>query len=214
MRTVWKINGGEKLLLIFSGWAMDEHPTSIIETQGADVCTCFDYQSLETSDFDRWAHYSEINLVAWSTGVWAAEQVLGNSNIKLSHAIAVNGTPTTVHDETGIPKAIFQATYDNLNSISLAKFTRRMLGSSEAFSAFKSIEPKRNLENQKQELGTILEVKFEETQTGLISWDKAIIGTKDAIFPPSNQRNYWEGKTEIEEIEAGHFIFYNYLFSF
>jgi pimeloyl-[acyl-carrier protein] methyl ester esterase len=214
MRTVWKINGGEKLLLIFSGWAMDEHPTSIIEANVADVCTCFDYQSLEITDLERWGQYPEINLIAWSTGVWAAEQVLGNSKIKLSHAIAVNGTPTTVHDETGIPRAIFQATYDNLNSISMTKFTRRMLGNSEAFNAFKSIEPKRDLENQKQELGTILEVKFEELLTGKIRWDKAIIGTKDAIFPPSNQRNYWEGKTEIEEIEAGHFIFYNYLFSF
>ena len=214
MRTVWKINGGEKLLLIFSGWAMDEHPTSIIEANDADVCTCFDYQSLETADLERWAQYPEINLIAWSTGVWAAEQVLGNSSLKLNQAIAVNGTPTTVHDETGIPSAVFQATYDHLNATSFAKFNRRMLGSSEAFNAFQSIASKRDLENQKQELGTILDVNFEKIPTGLISWDKAIIAVNDAIFPPSNQRRYWEGKTEIEEIEAGHFVFYNYLFTF
>jgi hypothetical protein len=212
MQTVWKINEGNKLLIIFSGWAMDERPTSIINSHGADVCTCFDYQNLQSADTERWATYNEINVIAWSTGVWAAEQILGMANIKINQAIAVNGTPTTVHDQTGIPRAVFQATYDNLNASSFDKFTRRMTGSSDAFKAFQLIASKRDLENQQKELGTILEVKFENNPTGLITWDKAIIATNDAIFPPSNQRNYWEGKTDIQEIDAPHFIFYNFKF--
>jgi biotin synthesis protein BioG len=191
MRTVWKVSGNDKLLLFFSGWAMDENPTAHLKHEGFDLCTCFDYTNLETLEIERWRSYSEIILIAWSTGVWAAEQVVGQLNLPLSEAIAINGTPTTVHDETGIPRAVFQGTYDNLNPMTMQKFLRRMLGCSTAYNAFATSIPQRTLENQKKELASILSVNFDQHQSGLVKWNRAIIGTADAIFPPENQLHYW-----------------------
>ena len=206
MQTHWRINGHRKLILFFSGWAMDEHPTAQVKATDADVCTCFDYRSLETADLKKWQSYDEVVLVGWSTGVWAAEQILSRTNLPLTRAIAINGTPTTVHDETGIPRSIFQGTYDNLNPQTMKKFQRRMVGSAAAFKAFSDIAPKRNLEEQKEELAAIL--AFDFNVTSKLKWDKAIIGRGDAIFPIENQLRYWQSRTEIVEMEIPHYPFF------
>ena len=208
MQTVWKVNGHSRLLLFFSGWAMDEHPTEHLACEDADICTCFDYTNLDTTDSQLWENYSDIRLVAWSTGVWAAEQVVGKLNLPLSKAIAINGTPTTVHEETGISRVIFQGTYDQLTEQTMQKFHRRMAGSVLAYNAFVPIAPKRELKNQKDELASILEVDFETLETDLIHWNKVIVGKSDAIFPPQNQLRYWEGRTEIIELELPHYPFF------
>jgi len=210
MQTVWRVGGHDKLVLFFTGWAMDENPTAHLVADDADSCTCFDYRSLETADVARWESYQEIFLVAWSTGVWAAEQVVGKLNLPIKLAIAINGTPTTVHDETGIPRAIFQGTYDQLSDKTMSKFQRRMVGSSSAFTAFAGIAPRRRTEDQKAELKAILDVDFNTMSTELITWNKALVGTADAIFPPQNQLRYWAGRCEIVELELPHFPFFHF----
>jgi Uncharacterized protein conserved in bacteria len=208
MQTHWRINENDKLILFFSGWAMDENPTAHVTATDADVCTCFDYHSLETNDLEKWQSYKEVILVGWSTGVWAAEQVLASLNLAIVKAIAINGTPTTVHDETGIPRAIFQGTYDNLNPQTIQKFQRRMVGSAAAMKAFFEIAPKRDLNEQKQELAEILAFDFNKETTGKLHWDKAIIGKSDAIFPTENQLRYWNERTEIVKMEMPHYPFF------
>ena len=217
MRTVWKVSGNTKLLLFFSGWAMDENMTSQLSHEGTDSCTCFDYTNLDTMDTEKWKSYTEVILIAWSTGVWAAEQVIGKLQLPISEAIAINGTPTTVHDQTGIPRTVFQGTYDQLSPQSIQKFQRRMLGSATAYKALLPFLPKRSLESQKRELEMILSVNFETLETGRIKWNKAIIGTEDAIFPPQNQFNYWSENsnretgpsTEIVQKPLPHYPFTN-----
>jgi pimeloyl-[acyl-carrier protein] methyl ester esterase len=219
MRTVWKVGeGNAKLLLFFSGWAMDENPTAHLKHEGLDLCVCFDYINLETEDGERWKTYSEIILIAWSTGVWAAEQVIGKLSLPILEAIAINGTPTTVQDENGIPRAVFQGTYDNLTSQSMQKFQRRMLGSAAAYNAFTPFAPQRKLEDQKAELANVLSVDFDDIKTGFVNWNKAIIGMEDAIFPPKNQLRYWSrtdaacrvSLVEIIELPLPHYPFLNY----
>jgi pimeloyl-[acyl-carrier protein] methyl ester esterase len=208
MRTVWKVGGHRKLLLFFSGWAMDDHPTAGLFAEEMDICTCFDYADLETGEVERWRTYGEIALMAWSTGVWAAEQVLGKLDLPLSKAIAINGTPTTVQDETGIPRSVFQGTYDKLSPQSMQKFQRRMLGNAADYGRFLDVKPQRNLENQRDELQRILEADFEALSVGLIKWDKAIVGTLDAIFPPQNQLRYWTSRVPVLELDMPHFPFF------
>lgn len=210
MQTHWKITGSRKLILFFSGWAMDENPTLSLEAEHADICTCFDYHDLKTDAFDKWKLYDEIVLIAWSTGVWAADQIVGKMDLCINNAIAINGTPTTVDDLTGIPRPIFEGTYQNLNSQTMAKFQRRMVGSAAAFAEFTAFAPTRHLEEQKSELRSIMDVDFNTQQTGFIRWKKAIIGKNDAIFPPQNQLRYWENRTKIIEVEMPHFPFFTF----
>jgi len=207
MRTIWKINNCNKLILFFTGWAMDENPTNHLQTADYDICVCFDYAKLETKEILRWQKYDEVILIAWSTGVWAAEQVIGTMNLPINKSIAINGTPITVHDEFGIQRSIFQGTYDNLNENNMQKFQRRMLGSKNALIHFSEFAPKRSIENQKKELEIILNIDFENLNAGSIKWDKAIIGLQDAIFPPQNQKAFWENKTIMIETEIPHFPF-------
>ena len=68
-------NNQKHLLLFFAGWGMDETPFLQIRPTNKDWLICYDYRSLE---FDAiiLQEYSEITLIAWSMGVWAASQIM------------------------------------------------------------------------------------------------------------------------------------------
>jgi pimeloyl-[acyl-carrier protein] methyl ester esterase len=207
MQTCWKIGGYQKLILFFSGWAMDENPTKHIEADDADICCCFDYRNLETDDIYRWKLYDEVFLIAWSTGVWAAGEVLRNLNLPLQNTIAINGTPSTIHNETGIPRSTFEGTFIHLNPQTLQKFHRRMVGSVAALASFMSILPIRKFEEQKDELGCLLQTDFERVETSSFAWKTAFVGKNDLIFPPQNQLRYWLEQVPVIELDIPHFPF-------
>ena len=208
MQSVWQLNNSKNLLLFFSGWGMDERPTSHLTTDRYDICTCFNYNSLDTDEAERWKPYDSITVVAWSMGVWAAEQVLSKAGLPLRQAIAINGTPKPVDDELGIPVALAQITWDGLTPESLRRFYRRMLGSG---SLLKQMEesgqmPVIDFDERKEELRQII-AQQPYPETGF-TWNKAVICTGDAIFPPTNLRAEWQGKAEIIELDAPHYPFH------
>jgi len=210
MQTYWEIRGSNKLILFFSGWGMDENPTLHLVAKDADICICFDYSDLNTDAVDKWKTYDRIILIAWSTGVWAADQMVGREDLHIVKTIAINGTPVTIDDLTGIPRPVFEGTYLNLNRKTLQKFMNRMVGNANDFKEFNAFAPKRNLEDQKAELSSILHFDFTTQRTELIQWDKAIVGKNDSIFPPQNQLRYWTNRTEIHEVEMPHYPFFYY----
>ena len=81
----------KEALLFFAGWGMDETPFMHNLPPNKDLIICYDYRSL---DFDSTllSTYDGIYVVAWSMGVWAASQVLPDSNLPLKQSIAINGT--------------------------------------------------------------------------------------------------------------------------
>lgn len=204
MQTHWKINGQQRLLLFFSGWGMDTHATHWIDCAGWDVCTCFDYRHLQSTDIAQWKSYPEIHVLAWSSGVWAATEILVREGIVPRQAVALNGTPTTVHPTTGIPRTIFEATYQQFGPQTMKKFFRRMTGNS---ANSESLLPQRQPDDQKEELAVILSMDFEKSTGQDFSWTKAIIGTSDLIFPTQHQYNYWNGRCPIIEKTLPHYPF-------
>ena len=92
----------KEALLFFAGWGMDETPFMHNLPPNKDLIICYDYRSL---DFDSTllSTYDGIYVVAWSMGVWAASQVLPDSNLPLKQSIAINGTPFPIDDMRGIP---------------------------------------------------------------------------------------------------------------
>ncbi len=208
MRTDWKINGKDSLILFFSGWAMDPHPTSHLVSEHSDVCTCFDYSTLETDRADRWARYGTIHLVAWSMGVWAAERVLAAHGITPRTATAVNGTPYPVHDRWGIPPETVRATCENLSPAALLRFFRRTVGGAGAIKRLSDRLPRREALQARGELEAIL--RESERVTERIRWDKALLSTRDAVFPPDNLREYWNGRTRTLWLDEPHYPFPRY----
>ena len=95
-------NNQKHLLLFFAGWGMDETPFLQIRPTDKDWLICYDYRSLE---FDAiiLQEYSEITLIAWSMGVWAASQIMKQYlSLPLSQSIAINGTLYPIHETKGI----------------------------------------------------------------------------------------------------------------
>ena len=134
-------NNQKHLLLFFAGWGMDETPFLQIRPTNKDWLICYDYRSLE---FDAiiLQEYSEITLIAWSMGVWAASQIMKQyPSLPLSQSIAINGTPYPIHETKGITPAIFEGTLQGLNEQSLQKFQRRMCGSTAGYKTFQTVAP-------------------------------------------------------------------------
>ena len=195
-----------RLLLFFAGWGMDEAPFADFYPEDADFMICYDYR---TFDFDETqiSGYSSITLIAWSMGVYAAAHTLQNSDLPIDKRIAVNGTIEPVSNDKGIPPAVYQLTLDTLSERSIQKFRLRMCGSGTLYSDFMQHAPNRPIEELKDELVHIRETSLQNPHPSF-QWDVAVIGLKDVIFPPDNQRNAWKGIQQRIEKEMAH---YDYL---
>lgn len=195
-----------KLILFFNGWGMDSSVVSHLKTEDYDVKAFCHYNHDFSIAEDSFSKYDEIILIAWSMGVWAAARALEGLNIQINRAIAINGTLEPVNDQLGIPEGIFKGTIDHFSERNKQKFDRRMLGSKDQFLKFNSKKMDRTLDNQLEELKIIYDLALNTNAS--ISFDKAIIGKEDLIFPVQNQQNAWEGKAEIEYLDSPHFPFY------
>ena len=199
-------NNNSKLLLFFAGWSSPPELFSKLEIErDTDIWICYDYQDLAFSD-DLKA-YKEIHLVAWSLGVWVASLLFEKETKRFASATAINGTPSPIHDENGIPEAIFQGTLQNLTEEGMHRFNRRMCGKREILQSYEQF-PARPLPEIQQELQALfLHIKAKGTLAPAF-WTHALLAKDDHIFPAENLRNYWQGRCPITEIEAPHYPFY------
>lgn len=199
------LTGQPRLLLIFAGWGMDATPFSGLQRDGYDIAVVWDYTSdqFDTSGYQK---YRETVVLAWSMGVWGATRVIPSSGLPVTLTIAVNGTTTPVSDTTGIPTDIFNSTLNSLSPASLLKFYRRTAGGAAAYRNFASHLPQRDIDELRTELIRIAETEVPATY---MRWDKAIISTNDAIFPPENQHRHWDNVCETITIEGPHLPAWN-----
>ncbi|WP_277121815.1 alpha/beta fold hydrolase [Bacteroides ndongoniae] len=202
-----------KLLLFFAGWAADETPFSHYRPQGMDFMLCYDYRTLNF-DASLLQGYTEIHVVGWSMGVWAASHVVPTLGLNIGSSTAINGTPFPIDERRGIPPVIFRGTLEGLTGASLHKFLRRMCADSAAFRDFLSRTPRRPLEEVRDELDCIARQYAGQPQPTL-KWTEAIVGSNDRIIPPANQLNAWnELGTVAMQTEDAHYqesLFKHYL---
>lgn len=209
------------LILFFAGWGMDKEPFRPTPKEAAsapsDVLICYDYRTPEF-DVTLLEGYTAITLIGWSMGVFMASHILSAyPNLPLTKRMAINGTCYPIDAERGIPPAIFAGTLQALNEVTLQKFNRRMCGSAEAFRAFSTHAPHRLVEELKEELLAIeqlysISVSISENRTrtfdgnSSFSWDVALIGLNDQIFPPAHQVAAWQAnKTPFCSIAEAHY---------
>lgn len=197
---------GDKLLLFFAGWGGEANLFRHYRpAAGCDYLLCYDYRS-PAFDATLLEGYREIRLAAWSMGVWAASQVLAGRSLPFAECTAINGTPTPIDDERGIPTAIFRGTLDTFSPATLTKFRRRMCGSTDGVKAFLSHRPCRSPEELHEELACIY--RLVTTRAALpFAWDKALIGSRDKIFPLQNQLAAWSG-VPVEKYDEEHYSEY------
>lgn len=200
--------GNSRLLLLFAGWSAEPLLFEGMEAEEAtDVWIVYDYR---TTTFDEdLSAYSEIHILAWSMGVWAADRLMQHNRIRPTSATAINGTPYPISDTYGIPTAIFSGTLNGLNAEGLSRFNRRMCGNRNMQTAYEQAAPARPLAEVHEELQAIYDEICTETPTnGSACWTRAVIGLDDRIFPSANQQAYWKERCPTVEIEAPHYPFH------
>ena len=72
----------DDLILLFAGWGMDTHPFACLSHIGCDCCVCYDYTDLNF-DTTPFLDYKNIEVYAWSFGVWAAATVLPDKGLPI-----------------------------------------------------------------------------------------------------------------------------------
>ena len=126
MKQVYIINENHpQLLLFFAGWAADETPFKQYRPKDMDYMICYDYRTLDF-DYSIFDRYRQVNVVAWSMGVWMGSLILSQVSRDKVFSLAFNGTTYPIDNLEGIPVNTFQATLDGLTPATLQKFLRRM----------------------------------------------------------------------------------------
>lgn len=210
MKHTWIKNNHKKLLIFFNGWGCDEHQFKHLGSKIYDVLLLNDYKSLDLSDTlqNDIKTYAEINVAAWSYGVFVGQLICEKYNLSKNIAVAINGTTSPVHDRFGIPETIMQGTLQNLSERNMTKFQRRMVGGSNGWKDFDEVKPQREFEDQKQELAELIKhFRLEIIEDNFYS--KAIISTNDLIFVADNQREFWKTRAKVKELESAHFCFFD-----
>lgn len=213
MKQVYIINESHpQLLLFFAGWAADETPFKQYRPKDMDYMICYDYRTLDF-DYSIFDRYRQVNVVAWSMGVWAGSLILSQAPQKKIFSLAFNGTTLPIDNLEGIPVKTYQATLDGLTPASLQKFLRRMCKDGNAYKAFMEVTPRRDFDEVKEELRLIQERYFdmfgnmeyrgydeededrfdENFEKYEYEYNYAFIGKNDRIFPSENmEMNFTE----------------------
>lgn len=198
--------GNDSLVLFFNGWGMDEKCISHISSDDMDVMVFFDYRgdiSLPSIEIEK---YKNIYVVAWSMGVWVANQLISDLPCKVDRKVALCGSPFPVHDDYGIPEKVFDLTVKGLERAGTEKFFRRMLVGLDGTSFQK---PERELTEQIEELNN-LKIKSLTLESKDVEWDRVVVGMNDKIFPTSNVIRYWEEKLPVVKSDSPHYPFNEY----
>lgn len=192
----------DKLIVIFLGWGMEATSLAGVSKPAYDIVAVSDYRDIGPDCAwqplaDAAAGYGEVVVVAWSFGVRAAACFLRGKgkSLPVTKRIAVNGTTAHIHDAKGIPTAIFNGTLANLSEPNLRKFRRRMFSSAAEFAHFMESGCSRPFDTLKEEL-ELFGRMAPDLEAGFL-FDLAVIGEKDAIFPPAAQLEFW-GKEKSE----------------
>ncbi len=195
--------GSRRLIIFFAGWAMDSKPFESLCRPGYDVAVVWDYRNM---DFDSsWTEdYTEICIIAWSFGVYASAVATSSLNHHITLRIAINGTLYPCDANYGIPPVIFEGTLTNLSSLSLDKFYRRMCGGARSYSLFGELKPNRDIDGLKDELKSFAPKNY-WSENNIPRFDLAIIGRRDAIIPPENQKKAW-AFTPTVILDDAHFL--------
>lgn len=183
-------NGSNKLLLFFTGWGCDEHCFEHLKSK-SDILLFYDYQTLDFN-FD-FKNYDEINLIAYSAGVFVASIL--NFDFKINKKIAIDGNPNLFDEYFGISKDMQNVLY-NVTLETADDFLKNYLVKTEE--EYKNFHPaQRTIESCKAEFDSLK--KIYSTHKNFIKdiYDVVFMGEFDTIFNPEIQKEYYGNKVKI-----------------
>lgn len=211
MKVVWlHKQKNEKLILFFSGWALDEKPFSPLDSLEYDVLMI---HSFHTDDFpeslyETFHSYKDVTLVGWSMGVYMAGLWCSIKKTTPTLSIALNGSLKPLDAAEGIPLRLFKRTGDRLNLNNRNAFFKNMFIEEETkgYQLFVENKPTRELDEQKDEIYSL--IKHSEELITDFEFDIALMGSADKIFPIDNLKEHWKDRGFT--LNLPHFLFYEW----
>lgn len=183
-----------RLILFFNGWGV---PKEIFKFLARDDFEVKIIDLEEKVDLEELKKFEEINVIAWSFGVYNASKQLENlKNITSNKVIAINGSTKAIHKRYGISPIIFDRTLKNLDTNTYLEF---MKNTGLDILEVKDKEVIKNYRNILAEFGK----NYKEIPS---IFKYSLISTKDRIFPSRSLMNYYKD-TEYKLIEEEHYPF-------
>ncbi|WP_456385063.1 pimeloyl-ACP methyl esterase BioG family protein [Desulfolithobacter sp.] len=212
MQTHWLVQKGHsRCLLFFAGWSMDPEPFQELDWGLRDVLLFYDYQDLVLPDLEIFSTRRpstlsrNLELLAWSMGVWVAGHLL--ADIPLLTATALGGTCFPVDDRRGIPVRAWRASIRDFTPAYPEQFHRQMFDDQTQYDRFLAAKPGRTSSSLHREI-----ILFDQALNNLGPapdiYTRHIITSRDRIFPPRNQVRAWRRGTATS-IKLPHFPFYD-----
>ncbi|MCS5421809.1 MULTISPECIES: pimeloyl-ACP methyl esterase BioG family protein [Psychrilyobacter] len=183
-----------KLILFFNGWGVPKETFKFLDWDDFEVKIIDLDEKIDLEDLEK---YEEIDVIAWSFGVYNASKQLGNlKKISLNKVIAINGGTRAIHRRDGISPMIFNRTLENLDINRYLEFMKN--------TGLDILEIKDDEVIKKYR--EIL-AEFGENYCEIPSIFKySLISTKDRIFTSRSLVNYYKD-TEYKLIEEEHYPF-------
>ena len=202
MKQYFKSNNSNKLIIFFSGWGCDEYAFEHL-TSDCDILIFYDY--LDFSYVFDFSKYSEINILAYSAGVFAAS--VFKHEFKINKKIAVSGNPYLFDEKLGISKAM-QKVLCSVTEENADEFVRNyLIKTEEEYKNFRCA--KRTLESCNTEFETLKSLYDKETNNINENYDFAVIGENDLFFNPEKQKEFYKTKLKIIP-NARHNMFFRF----
>ncbi len=193
-------NNSDKLILFFTGWGCDEHEFAHLKT-ATDVLLLYNYVDLNFYfDFSK---YKEINLIAFSAGVFVASVL--DYNFSINKKIAISGNPYLFDEELGLSKSLQDILY-NITEDNADEFTRKYLIKTE--DEYKNFHISNRTPDSCQIEFDALKKLYNANKHKIKNiFDIAFIGADDPLFKPSMQKNFYGDKLKLIE-NARHNMFF------
>lgn len=192
MKQYYINNNSDKLILFFSGWGCDEYEFLHLESD-SDVLILYEY--FDTSlDFD-FSKYKEINLLAFSAGVFIAS--IYPFDFKVNKKIAISGNPYLLDEYYGLSSEILE-TFRQINEDNCDDFARNYLVKTDE--EYNNFHPsKRTFESCNLELDALEKIYKDNYKNINDIFDCAYIGDDDPIFKLSAQKEYYKDRIIVME---------------
>lgn len=171
-----------------------------------DLYMCYDYRELALPDLRLFTDYEQVDLFAWSMGVWVAAYLFADNGFQFFRTTALAGTLQPIDDQTGIPVAAFEGSIRTLDATRLDAFYSSMFDEREQWARFSANRPHRSVSSVREEL---INLHHQIVNTSAVRdiFNRKFVTSRDRVFPARNQVRSW-GKEACIPRKWPHFPFY------
>lgn len=183
-------NNSNKLILFFAGWGCDEYEFEHLKTD-CDVLILYDYLNLDL-DFD-FSKYEEVNLLAFSAGVFVA--TLFDFGFKINKKVAMSGNPYLFDEKFGLSSKTQDILFNVTEEIA-EDFARNYLV--KTGEEWKNFHPaNRTLESCQIEFNALKKIYQSNIQNIKDIYDIVFAGEEDPLFDINAQKEFYGNKLRI-----------------